>query len=70
MDSETITTTMKDNDKMIYAIAISSAVASGIMNYKEQTKVPEPVPVVQQAPQQEQPKQPELKVQDKDERNK
>ena len=55
---------------MIYAIAISSAVASGIMNYKEQTKVPEPPPVVQPAPQQEQPKQPELKTQDKDERNK
>jgi hypothetical protein len=45
---------MKDSDKMIYAIAISSAIASGIMNYKEQTKPPEPPPVVQT----EQPKQP------------
>jgi len=61
---------MKENDKMIYAIAISSAVASGILNYKEQTKVPDTPPVVQTAPQQEQPKQPELKSQDKDERNK
>jgi hypothetical protein len=42
---------MKDNDKMIYAIAISSAVASGILNYKEQTKPPEPPPVVKPAEQ-------------------
>tara|TARA_R110000868_G_scaffold144729_1_gene364054 strand:+ start:194 stop:379 length:186 start_codon:yes stop_codon:yes gene_type:complete len=47
---------MKESDKMIYAIAISSAIASGIMNYKEQTKPPEPTPVVQTV---EQPKQPE-----------
>ena len=46
---------MKDNDKMIYAIAISSAVASGIMNYKEQTKTPEPPPKVFKA---EEPKPP------------
>lgn len=37
---------MKENDKMIYAIAISSAVASGILNYKAETKPPEPTPVV------------------------
>lgn len=46
---------MKDNDKMIYAIAISSAVASGILNYKEQTKPAEPAPVVVKV---EQPKPP------------
>jgi hypothetical protein len=37
---------MKENDKMIYAIAISSAVASGILNYREHSKLPEPTPVV------------------------
>lgn len=41
---------------MIYAIAISSAVASGILNYREQTKPPEPPPVVQTEQQPEQPK--------------
>ena len=42
---------MKHNDKMIYAIAISSAVASGILNYKEQSKTPEPTPVVKKVAQ-------------------
>jgi hypothetical protein len=41
---------------MIYAIAISSAIASGIMNYRQQTKPSEPTPVVQTEQQPEQPK--------------
>jgi hypothetical protein len=58
---------MKDNDKMIYAIAISSAVASGILNYKQQTMPPEPTPVVQTV---EQPKPTDLNVQHKLNNNK
>lgn len=49
---------MKESDKMIYAIAISSAIASGIMNYREQTRPPEPTPVIQTVEQPKQPKQP------------
>lgn len=49
---------MKENDKMIYAIAVSSAVASGILNYKEQTKLPEPTTVVVTVQQPEAPKLP------------
>jgi hypothetical protein len=55
---------MKDNDKMIYAIAISSAVASGIMNYQTETKTPEPTPAVikvEQPPPPPPPKPPEAK---------
>jgi len=58
---------MKENDKMIYAIAISSAVAGGILDYQKQTKPPETPPVVQTV---EQPKAPELKEQNKDNNNK
>jgi hypothetical protein len=49
---------MKENDKMVWAMAISGAVTGGILNYQNQTKEapPEPVPVVQT---QEQPQPPE-----------
>jgi len=49
---------MKENDKMIYAIAISSAVASGIMNYQAETKPPEPTPIVTKAEQPSEPPKP------------
>lgn len=58
---------MKDNNKMIIAMAISGAVAGGIMDYQNQTKPPEPAPIVKQVEQADQPKLPELKVQDKKE---
>jgi len=61
---------MKDNNKMIIAMAISGAVAGGIMDYQNQTKEtppPEPPPIVKQVEQADQPKLPELKVQDKKE---
>jgi len=54
---------MKDNNKMIIAMAISGAVAGGIMDYQNQTKPPEPPPVVQEVKTVDQPKTPELKSQ-------
>jgi len=60
---------MKENDKMVIAMAISGAVTGGILNYQAQTKEtpPEPPPIVKQVEQADQPKLPELKVQDKKE---
>jgi len=55
---------MKENDKMIIAMAISGAVAGGILDYQNQTKAPpEPTPVVETVKVEEQPKAPELKTQ-------
>ncbi len=59
---------MKENDKMVIAMAISGAVAGGILDYQNQTKAPPPPPpVVKPAEPRELPKQPELKTQDKKE---
>jgi hypothetical protein len=60
---------MKDDNKMIIAMAISGAVTGGILDYQSRTKPPEPAPIVEtvkQVDQREQPKAPELKQQDKD----
>lgn len=53
---------MKDDNKMVWAMAISGAVTGGILNYQAQTKEapPEPVPVVQTVEQPQPPEAPKL----------
>ncbi len=62
---------MKENDKMVIAMAISGAVAGGILDYQNQTKAPPPPPpMVQEVKTVEQPKPPELKTQPDNNNNK